>query len=355
MSKELYRKIQKQLDTYSLGFPETESGIEIEILETLFSVKDAELFSVLSPRLETPEAIAQRLGKSVDELAKHLEDMAARGLLFRRRKGEEVKYGTIPFMHGLLEFQVNNFDRDMAELFEKYFDEALNGAISKSAEMFIRPIPIGESIGTEYRVAPFDDARNMLENAGLIVVADCICRKEKAAFGKGCGKPMETCFMFGSMAQYYIDNDMGRQVSSEEAIGILTKAQKAGLVTQPATSQNPAGMCSCCGDCCGVLLSLKKQAKPAEIVFSNHYAEVICDNCSGCEACIDRCQMDAISINDDGVAAIDGDRCIGCGLCVPVCPSGAMKLMRKSGDEFRTPPQNSLEQMITMAKKRGVI
>jgi hypothetical protein len=37
MSENVYRKLQKQLDQYSLGFPATESGIEIKILKSLFT------------------------------------------------------------------------------------------------------------------------------------------------------------------------------------------------------------------------------------------------------------------------------------------------------------------------------
>ncbi|MFH1243360.1 MAG: hypothetical protein V1689_13505 [Pseudomonadota bacterium] len=41
MHKQIYRKLQKQLDQYSLGFPATESGVELKILERLFSEEDA--------------------------------------------------------------------------------------------------------------------------------------------------------------------------------------------------------------------------------------------------------------------------------------------------------------------------
>ena len=97
--------------------------------------------------------------------------------------------------------------------------------------------------------------------------------------------------MFGSMGQYYLDRGMGRKITLEEATAILTKCHEAGLVTQPATSQNPSGMCNCCGDCCGVLRALNKHPKPAEMVFSNHFATVVTDSCTGCETCLDRCQM----------------------------------------------------------------
>ena len=45
MSQDLYRTLQKQLDTYSLGFPSTESGVEIELLRELFSEDDANVFA----------------------------------------------------------------------------------------------------------------------------------------------------------------------------------------------------------------------------------------------------------------------------------------------------------------------
>ncbi len=56
----------------------------------------------------------------------------------------------------------------------------------------------------------------------------------------GCGKPLEVCFIFGSMGEYYLDRNMGRVVSLDEGIEILIECRKAGLVTQPATAQNSA-------------------------------------------------------------------------------------------------------------------
>ena len=114
-------------------------------------------------------------------------------------------------------------------------------------------------------------------------------------------------------------------------------------------------MCNCCGDCCGVLKALNKHPKPAEIVFSNYRAIVETDECTGCEACLDRCQMNALKITDEEVAEVNEDRCIGCGLCVMTCETEAMRLIPKSDTDYHVPPANTAEQMMMMAKKRGLM
>ena len=354
MTQDIFRTLQQRLDTYSLGFPATKSGVEIEILKRLFSEEEAALFLELSPLLETPESIAQRLNRPVPEMAAQLEDMAARGLLFRLRKGDTTRYGAIPFMHGLLEFKIKRLDQDLVELFERYYDEGFKQAIIDSSRGFLRTVPVNESIDVKQHVAAYDDVCAILKNVQTIVVAECICRKERGMMGQACDRPIETCFMFGSMAQYYLDNNMGRQVDYEEAIRIVKEGQDAGLVTQPATSQNPSGMCNCCGDCCGILRAVKRLPKPAEHIFSNHFAVIDGNACSGCEICTERCQMCAVKMNDDGIAQIDLDRCIGCGLCVTTCPTGAITLVQKSEDAYCEPPKTNLEQMMEMAAKRGI-
>ncbi|HOF13685.1 MAG TPA: 4Fe-4S binding protein [Spirochaetota bacterium] len=347
---DIYSALQKRLDMYSLGFPETQSKIEITILKKLFSEDDAKLFMELSPMLEPAESIAARMGKPVQEIQNHLEDMVKRGLLFKKTKDGVAKYGAIPFIHGIFEFQVKRLPKDLAELLEQYYDDGLAKAIATNANMFLHPIPVNESIESKSTVAPFEDAVAIIQQANGIAVADCICRKEKKTLGKGCDKPMETCLMFGSMAEYYIENNLGRKICADEAIAIVKNAQKQGMVTQPGTAQNPAGMCSCCGDCCAVLLSIKRFPKPAEMVFSNYFAEVN-DNCTSCGSCADICQMDAIEMND--FAYVNKDRCIGCGLCVSECPADAIHLVLK--DNKRIPPKTSGEQMMQMAKQRGIL
>lgn len=355
MTEDIFRRLQQRLDMYSLGFPATETGIEITILKKLFSQKDAEMFLDMSPLLEEPQAVAQRLERPVDEVAGQLEDMAKRGLLFRLRKETSVKYGAIPFMHGLIEFQVKRFDRELGDLIKQYYAQGLDRAIAGVEGLFLRTIPVEKSIVPEHHVAAFDDAVALIKKNDTIAVAECLCRKGNKTIGKGCDKPMENCFMFGSMARFYIENNLGRQISIDEAIDILRKSQEAGLVTQPATTQNPGGMCNCCGDCCLILGAIKKLPKPAEHVFSNYQASIQREDCTGCEICLDRCQMEAIAMDKDGIAQVNLDRCIGCGLCVTTCPAEAITLLLKPDAGRRILPTTGGEQMMQIAKNRGMI
>jgi len=355
MQKDIYRQVQQQLDQYSMGFPATESGLDQKILKYLFTESDAVMFSEMNPILETAPEVASRLERTEAEVSAQLEDMAENGLLFRVRSDEHgSRYSAIPFVHGLLEFQIKGLKQDFVEMTKAYSEEAFDGAMQQGAEYFLRTIPVQESIDVTHNVASYDDAIEILRNKSLIVITDCICRKSAELIDQDCGRPVEACFMFGAMGQYYLDRSMGRKVTLEEATYILSKCREAGLVTQPATSQNPGGMCNCCGDGCGVLMALKKHPKPAEHVFSNYFAVVSTDDCTGCGECTDRCAMQAITIHDDGFAAVSKDRCIGCGLCITTCPTEAMRLVPKSDSEFRTPPSTLVEQAMLMANKRGL-
>ncbi len=338
-----------------MGFPEAASGIEIEILRSLFSETDAILFTHMTPFLETPDSVAQRLDRPVDDVALELDDMAERGLLFRVIKGDQRKYGAIPFVHGIFEFQVGNMGREFAEKVQVYFDEVFHEAMRRDGDLFLRTIPVNKSIDPDLRVANYDDAVEILKGLEKIVVTNCVCRVRADRMEEDCGKPLEVCFLFGSMGQYYVDRGMGRQISLNEAVEILESCHEAGLVTQPASSQNPGGMCNCCGDCCGSLAALNKHPEPATLVFSNYVAALDIGDCEGCETCVDRCQMDALIMDDSGVCELTVERCIGCGLCVTTCPSEALTLHPKPQELQRVPPETTRAQMMAMAQKRGVL
>ena len=351
---DIFEQLRARLDDMGPGYPATESGVEIRILEKLFSPEDAQMFLNMMPMLETPAAVAQRTGQDEAAIAPQLEDMAFRGLLFRQKKGEMSRYAAIPFVVGIYEFQLNTVDRELAEDLEEYFHEALGKSFQATDTPVLRSIPINAEIAMESPIASYEDAMAIIDSHTRIAVAPCICRTAAQKMDKGCDKPLEACFMFGSHANYYVDNNMGRFIDKEEARQIIRENEKAGLVMQPFNSQHVGGMCSCCGDCCGMLRSLKMQDNPAEAVKSNYFASIDSDLCTGCEVCLDRCQMDAIEIIDEK-AVVTLKRCIGCGLCVTTCDMEAFTLVKKSEESLYLPPQSGMETYIRIAQSRGKI
>lgn len=349
---DIYEQLRERLDELATGYPSTEEKVEIRILKKLFTEDEAAFYLKLSPLPESPEDTAKRLGFDSDQTATKMEQMAKKGLLFRSRKGDLVRYAAVPYVVGIYEFQVDKLDKEIAQDMDEYFEKSLGKTFQSFKTPVMRTIPISRDLVVKWPVAPYEDVLNILEQHETMAIAPCICRTAMKMADKGCDKPIETCFMFGSHAHYYVENGMGRYIDLAEAREIVKRNDEAGLVMQPFNSQRMGGMCSCCGDCCGMLRSLKMQPVPAAAVQSNYYAHVDAEECIGCETCLDRCQMDAIDMVDEK-AVINLDRCIGCGLCVTTCSTEAMQLMKKPDEQQYEPPKFGAETYIRIATERG--
>ena len=354
MVESIFERLRKHLDSLPTGYPQTQSGVELRILKKLFTEDEAEMACQLKPAPETAEQIAQRLGRDSKATSDLLYRMSRKGLILRVKMKEVYHYMAMMFVVGIMEYQVKTLDRELAELLEEYNQEGFSQELIRPQTPQLRVVPVQESLAGLVEIQPYDELRRIMESQKTIVVADCICRKKSGLLGHPCQKPMENCFVFGAMGEYYIENGMGRRIALGEALEILRKSEEAGLVPSPANAQKAGGMCSCCGCCCGVLKALKLHNHPSSLVKSNYFAQVDQDLCSGCETCMGRCQMEAIYMDDDW-AAIDLKRCIGCGLCVTTCPSKALSLRPKSPKEHYVPPAKPIDTYIRIAKERGKI
>jgi Pyruvate/2-oxoacid:ferredoxin oxidoreductase delta subunit len=349
---DVYERLADFLDTLPAGYPKTEDGRELDLLRRLFSPDEAELFQQLSLILEPARVIARRVERPPDELAEQLESMARRGLVYSIHPSEgEPKYMAIQFAIGIFEFQVGQLDREMAGETSAYLNTLPPTFWERMPQL--RTIPVGESIPTGSTVMIYEQAEKLVRSQEKIRVNPCICRKQKRLLGEGCDKPLESCLVFGSGADYYGRLGVGRAIDQEEALSILAQAEEAGLVLQPSNTQKATVICCCCGDCCEVLAIAKRHPRPAEILVSPFRAvvdEVLCSACGDCEF---RCQMDAIAV-EDGYAVVNRDRCIGCGLCVTDCPDEAVTLMRKPEAEQLPVPRNTAAQYMRALRSRGL-
>lgn len=352
--KGVYKRLREKLDDLGTGFPATESGVEIRILKKLFTEEEADLFVHLTPLLETPEAVAKRLGREVEQTAELMNQMAEKGQLLRLQKDDTVRFAPMPYVAGIFDLQVNTMDRDLAVAMDEYYDTRFGRTAQSFKTPLFRTIPINKELVAQWPIAPYEDALEILENHEVFAVVPCVCRTWRKLSDKGCEKPVETCLQLGSNATHFVKQGIGRFISKEEAKEIVKSSEKKGLVLQPFNSQKIGTLCSCCGDCCGMLRSLKKQPVPAAAVRSNYYAVVDTEKCTGCETCLDRCQMEAVEIVDEK-AVIDLDRCIGCGLCVTTCETDAMSLTMKPDDQLYVPPKSLTETYMRIAKERGKI
>ena len=102
-----------------------------------------------------------------------------------------------------------------------------------------------------------------------------------------------------------------------------------------------------------MLKNLKNFENPAAAVHTNYFARVDAEECVACEACVERCHMDAIVMEE--TARVLENRCIGCGACITACPTDALQFHQKDEADRYDPPQNIFETYMNMAQERGLV
>ncbi len=351
---DVYERVRQRLDMFPQGFPKTASGVELEILRRLFTPEEGEIMLALRPFPEPASVIAERLSRNADELGKQLYGMSKKGVIMRTRSPEkQILYSLVPWIVGIWEFQLNNLDPEFVRLKEKYTEEGLIPERRKSQLSGMRTIPVEEEIASSSEIEPYEKVSGILNAHTKFAVAECLCRKTKKILGDGCGKLLEACLIFGSWADYYVENGLGRGISRDEAQEIVLKAEEQGLVH---CSSNQKGtkvfLCNCCGCCCGVLQAVNKYHLPAAMTKSNYYAKVDAEMCTGCESCLDRCQVNAIRV-EDGTARVDKARCIGCGLCASACPAEAISIVHKEKGDLSVIFPDPLALVQAIGKEKG--
>jgi ferredoxin len=173
---------------------------------------------------------------------------------------------------------------------------------------------------------PEENLMEFLKTQNYFSVSTCPCRLSHWLVepGNHCNHMLEACLHSGDTARWCVEHGMGRELTLDEALDVLRKANADGLVH----SINIEGfICNCCTDCCALFMGFHK-LKTKTMVPSPFIPHVDADTCNACGSCIDICPVGALKL--DEIPIVDEDTCIGCGLCVTHCSLASLRLRRRA-------------------------
>jgi len=352
MTDEIYRQLAQRLDAIPNGYPATQSGVELRLLEKMFTPQEAALAAVMRLMREPAADIAGRAGMDPETAQGTLEAMARNGLIRSKRVEGELTFGLMPFAVGIYEEQLPRMDEEFAILVEQYFQESKGGFVNLAPSVH-RVVPVGEAVPFDLEIFPHERATELVESAKSWGVRDCICRVQQRLVGKGCDHEVENCLMFAPVEGAFEDREINRPISKEEALQLLRDSEQAGLVHTTANHREKHYyICNCCTCCCGILRGVTEFDIPTAVARSDFQAVVDVEVCSACEDCQERCQFGALSIED--VCVVDEARCVGCGLCVIECSTGALSMVRRPQGQVPEPPEDLKDWMLQRAEARQI-
>ena len=349
MSSDAYVQLADALDRLPNGFPRTESGVELEILKRIFTPEEAKIAGRLGREMESYIDISTQVGIEAETTKEMLSSMAEKTMLWTTVKDETPHFRLAPWIVGIYEAQLRAMDHEFAHLVEDYFQEGGVEGLMKPQPSIHRVVPAQSAVKSEW-ILPYDDVKAILGSSVSFRANECICRKQQDFVGRKCDFPLEICLSFSSRERAPREGD----ISKNEALALLDKAEKIGLVhTVSNVMEGHWYVCNCCGCCCEALRGATEFGIENSVAQANYYGVVDEWECNGCGVCEKRCHMNAISIKD-GSAIVDKDKCIGCGLCVTGCSTGAARLELKPENERIDPPIDFSTWEDERLKNRGL-
>ncbi len=346
-----YEELRKILAKHLSGAPPSKAFAEI--LRILFTPEEVKVALGLKFAPRSLDQIAEAAGVSVEEARERCESLADKGLVYSRKKGDEMGYSLLPTIPGLFEFPFMKgggtpMHKRLGKLWDQYHHEALGNEFAGSKTPITRVIPVEQAIDVRTEVLPYEVISKMLDRNDTYALAHCACR---VSLGK-CDKPKDVCLITDKTGRYLIERGFAKEITKEEALEVVRRAEEAGLVHTTNNSQDRLSLiCNCCPCCCTILRGLTQLKNPNAFAVSRWQAEVDAEICQGCGVCEDeRCPVSAIRVNDS-VAVVDPERCIGCGLCVTTCNDEAVSLIpRKQAPDT---PQTAAEMGLKVVTEKG--
>ncbi|MBN1615399.1 MAG: 4Fe-4S binding protein, partial [Deltaproteobacteria bacterium] len=323
MRNDAYRKLCETMAKRGGEYPGLDIPEFYSLVEELFTPEEAEMVNAMPRGFNSASSIAVELGRNEEDVARLLETMADKGLVTAGNMGGTLYYGTVPLAPGIFEFQfmrgtTTERDRKLARLIHAYKQayETLHPP-KPSPFPISRVIPVDRAVKLDNVVHTYDQVSHYIETQDPIAVSTCFCRHEAKLVNEkdDCNMPDEVCMTFGMSAEFVISRRIGRKIDKAEALAILKKAEDAGLVHASTNRQDIDFLCNCCPCHSMILKPVYSFPKPSLALSSGFQPVWDSDLCTGCDICVERCPMDALTTGMDNVPEIDMDRCIGCGVC----------------------------------------
>lgn len=178
-------------------------------------------------------------------------------------------------------------------------------------------IPVEKAISMENKAIDIEKISYWLKRyEGHIGASICSCRYGRKKLDEGCADDYEGwCIGVGDMADYCRETGRGYDITYEQAMEILKRAEDNGFVHQITNIDGEDkifAICNCNVKICNALRTSQLFNTP---------------------------NMSASAYR----AHVDREKCVACGRCVEYCPAGALKLGQKlckaNGEEVEYPKQ----------------
>ena len=273
-------------------------------------------------KVRTAAWLAKKVGKPVEEvekLAKHLAWIGVFRCTYNKELGVDEYFMQI-FAPGIMEMLVNNQELldthpEVGRAFEEYTRIRMQtmSPLIPNGYGLMRVVPVESAIKDLPGVSDYEKLSYYLNKYDTFCVSPCSCRASRSSINDGCGHlAEEMCVQMGKGAEHYIRTGRARQITREEALEIIARAEENGLmhdIPNIEEAGESAAICNCCACACfGLRVGLMFGARDA--IRSNFQAEV------------------------------DEAKCVACAQCVEVCPANALKLGQKLCTTVNIAPAN---------------
>lgn len=244
----VYLKLRNQVNKVGFGagsVVSTDTSAAWDWYMMLFTPEEAQVYvDVPTDKMFSVVELADRSGRPEAECNEILESMAAKNLLYRVRRGGVAYFHLLPDAHGLYEFNWQKYTPEWLSAHTASRGSDFASALYNAETPMYRSIPVDAGLVEGGVNNPYDDWHAILDRNVFFAVTPCQCREAKRVQEKlVCDHPLNTCVQMGEMAEFYVENGLGTEITKEEAESIIQNSVDLGMAVQVANSKNCEIIC----------------------------------------------------------------------------------------------------------------